>query len=243
MSDPASWRSEVIRRLRLRGEERCAAACPAPGFPQLFSSIQWTLADAPPGVWLDVGGGLGGVAEWMVRRAKREVIIVEPSPHSARGATELFPLLTVMQGTAEHVPVRSASVSAVIINGVVSLIEHVDAVVAEVSRVIQVGGMLSVADLWSADDRPFSAPPNTFVAVEHLIDISREHGLEVVNMAMCEIETGWWSEAATQVDSRIRRRYADEPQFTAWDSDQHHIRRVLESGRVLPGAFSFRKLP
>lgn len=66
---PAMWRADIIDEFRLRGAKRCAAASPSPGFPQVLESLVSTIEDARRGLWLDVGGGLGGVASWPVNEA------------------------------------------------------------------------------------------------------------------------------------------------------------------------------
>lgn len=76
---PARWRAEIIKDFRLRGEERCVAASPGSGFPQLLDTTLVALGQAPPSPWVDLGGGLGGVGSWLQRRTHRSVFLVDPA--------------------------------------------------------------------------------------------------------------------------------------------------------------------
>jgi SAM-dependent methyltransferase len=238
---PALWRAEVIEDLRLRGAERCAAACPGPGYPRLLASVIEGLDESPPGLWIDVGGGLGGVADWLVRRTRRHVVAFEPTPGSIGGARRLFPLLTLVQASAERLPVPQASVSGVIVSGVISLFDSIDVLVAEAARVLQPGGILAITDLWSSTERTTPAAPNTFWAVEDAVAIADRSGFDSVGFAVCSTGTGWWSTVAQRVDEVIERRYRSHPGYAEWTHDRAHLARVVAEGLVVAGACVFTR--
>lgn len=239
--EPALWRAEIIRDLGIRGVERCAAACPDPGFPQLLDSMLRVLTDTPRGPWIDVGGGLGGVSDWLLRRSPRRVVMFEPAPGRCAAAHRLFPLLPVVQAPAERLPLPGGSVSAVVASGVVSLLDDLDDVVGECARVLRPGGVVAIADLWSTSSNSVHSDPNVFWAFEDVVAIADRHPLEVADVAVCAVETGWWSDATEQVDDVIRDAYADRAGYADWVRDQDHIREVIESGVVLAGAISLRR--
>jgi len=239
--EPARWRAEIIRDLGIRGIERCAAACPDPGFPQLLDSMLGSLDASPAGTWIDVGGGLGGVSDWLLRTSRRRVVMFEPTGGSCRAASSLFPLLPVVQSSAERLPVPDQAVSAAVACGVVSVLDDFGDVLGECGRVLRTDGVLAIADLWSTSSVTLRRSPNVFWSFEDVVAAARDHSLEVLDVAVCTVETGWWSKATAQVEDVIRTAYTDRAGFAAWERDQAHIREVVESGDVLAGAISFRR--
>jgi SAM-dependent methyltransferase len=239
--EPAQWRAEVIEDLHLRGAERCAAACPGPGYPQLLATVIEGLDDSPPGAWVDVGAGLGGVADWLTRRTRRTIVALEPNAGSVHGAKRLFPLLTLVQGGAEHLPFPDASVPGVVVSGVISLFDAIDGVIGETARVLPTSGVLAFTDIWSTTDTTVSAPPNTLWAVEDVVAVADANGFDSVGFAICSTSTGWWSKAAEQVDEVIERRYRSRPGFEAWQADRAHIKQIFDDGLVMAGACVFTR--
>jgi SAM-dependent methyltransferase len=239
--EPALWRAEVIEELRLRGAERCAAACPGPGYPQLLATVIEGLDDSPPGPWIDLGGGLGGVADWLMRQTRRQIVAFEPNPGSIAGARRLFPLVPLVRASAERVPVRDASVSGVIVSGVISLFDSIEGIVAEAARVLVPGGGFAVTDLWSTTDRTTPAPPNTFWAVEDVVAAAERAGFDSVGFAVCSTDIGWWGTSAQQVDEIIERRYRARPGYAEWTKDKEHLTRVVTAELVTAGACVFTR--
>jgi SAM-dependent methyltransferase len=234
--EPSKWTADIITEFRLRGAERCAAASPSPGFPQLLESVLRTLAESPDAVWLDVGGGLGGTASWIERTVGRQVIVAEPSLGSLRAAQRLFPSLPLTAATGAHLPIRDDSVGAALAVGVVSLLDDIDAVLAEIVRLLVDGGRLAIADLWSSSPRSFSEGPNHFWSMEDAIVVASRHGLRVRHLAFADLDTGWWSTAGLQVRREIEARFATAPAYEVWRQDIDHLDRVIASGRVTPAA-------
>jgi ubiquinone/menaquinone biosynthesis C-methylase UbiE len=235
--DQASyWRAEIIADFRLRGAERCAAASPTPGFPQLLDSVLFALAGAPPGPWLDVGGGLGGTASWIERTQHRRVVVVDGSFAAVSAARQLFPELDVGCADAADLPIRHRSVPAAIVSGVVSLLADVDGLLAELRRVLIDGGRVAMTDLWSATSSTWKVGANTFWSLEDLERRAVAHGFGVQHAAVSELTSGWWSSSATQVNDEIIERHSRSPQFAAWRRDLEHLDRIVAGGDVVPAA-------
>lgn len=232
--EPARWRAEIITRFRLRGAERCAAASPCPGFPQILDSTVRALGSTPPGPWLDVGGGLGGVASWIERTLGRTVVCLDPAFGSLRAASRLFPTVPVAMATGQHLPVRDRSIPVVLLCGVASLLDRLDGLLAEVRRVLLADGSVLVTDLWSSTPESFRSEPNTFWSVERFVSIAGQQGLVHRHVAVADMSLGWWSDAATQVDDEIHERYADREGYESWRRDAAHLRDVIDGGHVLP---------
>lgn len=235
--DQASyWRAEIIAEFRLRGSERCAAASPTPGFPQLLDSVGFALADAPSGPLLDVGGGLGGTASWIERTQHRHVMVVDASFAAVSAARQLFPELDVGCADAAGLPIRHGSVPAAIVSGVISLLADVDHLFAELRRVLTAGGRVAMTDLWSATSATRRIGANTFWSLEDIGHRARVHGFDVQHLAVSDLACGWWSSSASQINAEIVERHSGHPQYGAWRRDLEHLDRVVAARQVVPAA-------
>ena len=233
------WRSDIISDFRLRSEERCAAASPGPGFPQFLDTMLDALADSPPGPWIDVGGGLGGVGSWLNRRSGRPIVLVDSSPSAVVAASSLFPELDVVTGSGAALPLVDSGAGAVILSGVISLHADITSLLGEAHRVLSVGGMVTVSDLWSATDRPVIRPPNTFWSLEEVRDRCGPLGLDMHSVAACETSVGWWSAADDQVHDEMRRRHGDHPVFERYEADRRHIQAAVGTGQLIAASITF----
>jgi arsenite methyltransferase len=103
---------------------------------------------------LDVGCGAGMdslVAAQMVG-ATGSVTGIDMTPEmvaKARGSIAEMGLgnVTVVEGSAEHLPFEDASFDVVISNGVIDLVPDKDAVFSEITRVLRLGGRIQLADV------------------------------------------------------------------------------------------------
>jgi ubiquinone/menaquinone biosynthesis C-methylase UbiE len=229
---PALWRAAIIQEFRLRGAERCAASSPAPGFPQLFDSL-FTELETCGTRWLDVGGGLGGIASWVERNSAAEVILVDPAVNGLFAARQLFPTLAAAVGEGERLPVREACIDVVMLNGVVSLVEDVTGIATEVRRVLAFGGRVMIADIWSESHETVCVGPITVHSLEAVRATWGPLGFDVVHLAIADTSTGWWPSAAAQVNNEVVARHAADEGFAEWHNDLCHLDSVLESGGLI----------
>jgi len=112
---------------------------------------------------LEVGAGTGKLTCVFVDEF-RQVVAVEPDPHMRSRFRALCPRAALLAGSAEALPVASASVDAVFVAEAFHWFDHEHAV-AEFARVLQPGG--AVILMWN---RPVGKPEPSITAVEALLE-------------------------------------------------------------------------
>ena len=116
------------------------------------------------------------------------------------------------------------------------MLADVDGLLAELRRVLAVGGRVAVTDLWSATPSTQAVGVNTFWSLEDIELRALAHGFVVQHLAVSDLACGWWSSSASQVNDEIVERHSRHPQFGAWRRDLEHLDRVVASGKVVPAA-------
>jgi SAM-dependent methyltransferase len=236
---PSVWRAQAIERLQLTGGGRCAGAATSSGLPQLLLPAVPHLLAAAPGIVLDVGGGLGAVSEWLHQRCDRSVVPIDMSATSCTVGRRLFPRLSPICGAAGALPISSGAVPIAIANGVISLVADLSAVLAELHRVTQRGGILVVADLVAQGPvARFVDDVNHFWSLDAVGRGIEARGGDVVRVV--SVEDGDWTDAQGLVADEIRRTCAQRPGFETWIEDQHRIGALREEGLIAPGALIAR---
>jgi len=105
---------------------------------------RWLPADAR--LVVDVGSAFGyGTAALMAGSPERRVIGVERDPTHLAEAARRFPWVKVVEGDAAELPFRDGSVDAVALLDVLEHVADPDAVLAEVHRVLQPGGVVVIS--------------------------------------------------------------------------------------------------
>jgi SAM-dependent methyltransferase len=230
----ANWRADIIADFRLRSAERCAAASPSPGFPQMLDSMLGALPGSDGSPWLDVGGGLGGTASWIKRTRGQSTVVVGESGARLAAARRLFPSLPLAVGSTAQLPFADHVLGAAVVSGVLSLLEDPRPLLCELARVVHLSAGIAVTDLFASSSPSVRSDPNVFWSVEEFLSIAARAEFEVTHLAIADLSAGWWPSAARQVDDEICRRHHNEPEFSTWWSDQEHLRGVIDDGLVQP---------
>lgn len=192
------------------------------------------LDDVAHGPWLDVGGGMGGTASWIERTYHRHVIVADAATGSLRAARQLFASLDVVAALASSLPIRDHGVQVAVVNGVVSLLDDPDQLLAERRRVLVSNGRVVVTDLWSTNSETVRNDPNTFRAVEDIARLAEGHGFRVQHVAAADLSTGWWSSTATDINDEIANRHASDPGYEHWRRDLDHLDEIIGARTVIP---------
>jgi SAM-dependent methyltransferase len=98
---------------------------------------------------LDLGAGTGAMTRRLVGRAAR-VYAVDPDPRMTELLARSCPGVEVSTGTAEHIPLPSDCVDAVVVASAWHWVEPV-AAIPEIARILRPGGTLCI--VWNRRDR------------------------------------------------------------------------------------------
>jgi SAM-dependent methyltransferase len=123
-----------------------------PGYPaDAVNRMAATLALGPGTTVLDLAAGTGKLTRELTATGS-EVIAVEPVAEMREQLQATTPGARVLEGTAEHIPLPDAAVSAVTVAQAFHWFDTA-AAAAEIQRVLAPGGRLAV--LWNAWDEQF----------------------------------------------------------------------------------------
>lgn len=229
--DPLRWRQVVVGLLGLEGEERCAGASTSIAMPQLIDGFAERLSNEPAGMALDVGGGLGPASSWLEERTGHRFTTLDCSSEACSGARRLFGVPSG-QAMSCDLPIAAASCSAVLLNGIASLLDDLVPTIREAARVTRPGGLIAIADLTATGDQRVTTHTNTFWTTEELWAHLTEAGCHITYIACCETHVGRWVDVQALVRDEIATRYADQTGFDEWQRDNERLDSVIRDGNV-----------
>jgi SAM-dependent methyltransferase len=112
------------------------------------AAVRWALERAPGARVLDLGAGTGKLTATLVSLGA-EVIAVEPDPSMLAELRRALPTVRALPGSAEAIPLPSASVDAVLAGNAMHWFE-MNVAAPEIARVLEPDGIL--AGLWNVFD-------------------------------------------------------------------------------------------
>jgi ubiquinone/menaquinone biosynthesis C-methylase UbiE len=183
---------------------------------------------------------VGGDAEFLRRATGATVYAVEPSDLARHAAQRCFPLLQQVDGEAEQTGLPDGLADAVVMCGVLSLIEDPEPVLIEAMRLLAPDGQLAIADLFASDNTDLHSDPNVFRTPESVIALCAAHGLQPIEVAIGEpTPDEHWSDVSARVEMWIEEHCRDRPGFDAWCADRQHLTQHIDNGDVLGGCLIF----
>jgi ubiquinone/menaquinone biosynthesis C-methylase UbiE len=142
----------IARRAASFGSQAAAYAQARPDYPA--EAVRWALApvaDRKPLRVLDLGAGTGKLTGVLRRElpADADLVAVEPDPAMLAEFRRHFPKVRSEPGTAEKIPLPSASVDAILVGQALHWFD-LEKALPEMARVLTGRGV--VAGLWNLDD-------------------------------------------------------------------------------------------
>jgi SAM-dependent methyltransferase len=231
---PLRWRAQAALALGLRGDELLGGVSPAAGCPRNLTMVlhHLTRSGAPESI-VDIGAGAGGISEWFRRRTGAVVTAIEPLPDARTAAQYLFDSLDVRSGSAEATGLGDDTADAVLMCGVLSLLDDEITALSEACRVARRDSPVAIVDLFSADTETVAVSPNVFRSLGQVSIALEQQGCiihEIVRNSPVLDPT--WASAARRVDGWIDRNCRYHPAYPAWKTDKRHLEDHIASGRV-----------
>lgn len=118
-----------------------------PDYPA--APVEWALEHTPGPRVLDLGAGTGKLTARLLDRGVWDVTAVEPDPGMLARLRADLPQVEAVEGSAEEIPLPTASVDAVLVGQAIHWFDPVRAW-PEIARVLRPGGVF--AGLWNCDD-------------------------------------------------------------------------------------------
>lgn len=109
-------------------------------FTKLNSLVEFNSSD----IVLDIGGGAGSIAKYFVGKIK-SIVVIDPSPKMIEQCQK-HPDLSCMVACAENLPLADNSVGKIILVDAFHHISQQIAAIAEMQRVLKVGGTIIIAE-------------------------------------------------------------------------------------------------
>jgi SAM-dependent methyltransferase len=121
-----------------------AAACPGSGNPASLAWLAEALALDEDLVVLDAGGGLGGAAAWLTDHYGCTTVCADPVTSAVQSAGAVFAVPAVA-ASGQALPFPDGAFDAVLLLGVLSVVDSMSEVLAEARRVGRRLGLLVYA--------------------------------------------------------------------------------------------------
>ena len=213
-----------------------AGACRGSGSPAALAWLAESLRLEPGMTLLDVGAGLGGASAWAAEHYAIRPIGIDPMVEASRGVARLFgqPAVTA---TAASLPLRSASVTAAWMLGVLDTLDDPDRALAELRRVLDDTGRVGIlAYVASATVSTKETPDgNHFQPTGALETALEQAGFVVVDRVEGAQLPGPpldWQLRQDRLQSELDRLHDGDPRWILAADQERAFARLLDAGTV-----------
>ncbi len=227
----ATWTADAVRVLG--PEYAVPAACKGSASPAMLEWLGRTTGLIQGQVLMDVGGGLGGPAEFARGEFGARPVVLEPMVAACRAASELFDL-SALAAEGGRLPVADNSADVVWCLGVLCTTPDKSGLIAEIARVMRPGARLGLLVFTADEPRPDGAPEgNEFPAEEELPVLLGKHGLEVGRSIAAEElpdhpDQDIWRSRADEVEALVGQMHAGDDRLAQVLDQQRRMGRLIQ---------------
>lgn len=226
----AAWTGEVLTGLP--APYAIPGACRGSGNPAALAWLAETLEIRPGTPFVDIGGGLGGPAAWLVEHYEVSPVLCDPMGRAAGWARRLFGLSCLIAAATE-LPLRSGRFEAAWALGVLSTVPDKSVFLDEVRRVLGPTGRLGLLE-YVATSTSVPGPPagNHFQDGAELRAVLEESGFEVVATVGGDSlppAPESWRSRVDHVKNEIAAAHPGSPVLRRADTQQQRFADLLEA--------------
>lgn len=230
----ATWTVAAVAELG--HDHALPAACRGSGSPAALDWLAERLGLGAGTRLLDSGAGVGGPARYAAETRGVDPVLVEPMPGACRAAAELFGSRVVV-GDGAALPVPDATVDAAWSLGVLCTVDDKAAHLAELARVVGVGGPVGLLVFArTVDELPEQPEGNSFPSRAELGAALRRTGLAVVDETVVGDLPGApdaWQRAVAEVERVIERDHGHEDGYVVAQRQSDLVGRLMSDGLVV----------
>lgn len=138
-------------------------------------------------ILLDIGSGMGDTVNYFKLKGFNS-IGVEPSETLIKESLEKYPENKILRGAGEYLPIEDNYVNGIFAECTISLMDDLDKVLKECSRVLKSSGYFVITDvysrkpdnLWQLDSIKLKSCLRSMINLENLLNKLEENGFSVI---------------------------------------------------------------
>ena len=149
-----------------------------------------------------------------------------------------FRRCTLREPIRPRSPFRGYTVPAAVACGLLSVLDDIAPVFAEVCRVMTPAGRFAVVDLVSASSDSVRIGSRVYPPAEGVARSIIASGFDLVDEAIGLTSLSDWALADEQVGREVARRRRGELEFEHWLDDRRRLERLMSSDRIVMAGFA-----
>jgi SAM-dependent methyltransferase len=230
----AGWVVDSIQQIGF--PDPIAAACRGTGNPSLLEHLAAGLMVGHGSLVLDVGLGLGGPGEWLVRRHACRLVGVDIMLQAAQGARRLFGDVQVAVASTRSLPFGDQTFDGAWALGVIEMLADKERAFREIVRVLVPGARVVLYDFVANEARIHNPPAaDRFESADDITRKLKEAGLDVLRseaVPYLSPPPDEWRAAIEKVRQHIRDEHDGDPRFGVAEEERNNFNRLRSRGSI-----------